>query len=351
MKTPVTDQGDKAGKDTGETVRYAWRYWTVFFLLGLPLLLSLWLYAYGVGPGSIRDGMEVAVIIPGRTGFAGIQEILAENKVIEDDIRFRLLARITGKAQVLKAGEYIFQPGLSPYQVLLLLEEGKVVQRPITIPEGTGLVEIADILAADNWIDRQKFLMLARDESFIQELGLSVGSLEGYLFPDTYCLARGNQDEAAIIRMMAARFQEVYQKISNAVPGQPSLSQHEVLTLASIVEKETGQDDERPLVARVFINRLQKGMRLQADPTVRYGRGQLAGKLTRQDLQTPTPYNTYMIKGLPPGPICNPGRAALSAVLQPVEGDLFYFVSKNDGTHHFSKTLAEHNRAVVKYQR
>jgi UPF0755 protein len=295
--------------------------------------------------------MEVTVVIPKRTGFAGIQEILAENKVIEDDIRFRLLARVTGKAQVLKAGEYIFPPGLSPYQVLSLLEEGKVVQWPITIPEGTELEGIADILAEDNWIDRQRFLELVRNDDLIQDLGLSSDSLEGYLFPDTYYLSRGNQDEAAIIRMMAARFQEVYQEIRTAVVGQPSLSQHEIITLASIVEKETGQEDERPLVAQVFINRLNKNMRLQADPTVRYGLGQFAGKLTRQDLQTTTPYNTYVIKGLPPGPICSPGQAALTAVMQPAEGDLLYFVSKNDGTHHFSKTLTEHNRAVAKYQR
>jgi len=299
----------------------------------------------------MRDGMDVAVIIPDRTGFAGIQEILAGNRVIADDIRFRILARVTGKAQVLKAGEYIFQPGLSPYKVLLLLEEGKVLQRPITIPEGTELEGIADILAADNWVDRQNLLDLARNEALIHELGLAVDSLEGYLFPDTYYLSRGNQDEAAIIRMMVARFQEVYEGILAALPGPPSMPQHEVVTLASIVEKETGQDNERPLVAQVFINRLNKKMRLQADPTVCYGRGQNSSKITRQDLQTPTPYNTYVIKGLPPGPICSPGQASLAAVLQPVGGDLFYFVSKNDGTHHFSKNLAEHNRAVVKYQR
>jgi UPF0755 protein len=340
-----------AGSETEKTARYAWRYWVVLLLLGLPLLFSLWLYTYGVRPGPMRDGMETAVIIPGRTGFVGIQEILADNKVIEDDFRFRILARVTGKTEVLKAGEYIFQPGLSPYQVLSQLEEGKVVQRPVTIPEGTALAGIADILAANKWIDRQRFLELARNEDIIQELGLSIDSLEGYLFPDTYYLSRGNQDETAIIRMMAARFQEVYQEILTAVVGQPSLSQHEIITLASIVEKETGQDDERPLVAQVFINRLKKNMRLQADPTVRYGRGQLEGKLTRQDLRTPTPYNTYMIKGLPHGPICSPGRAALTAVLQPPDGDLLYFVSKNDSTHHFSKTLAEHNRAVAKYQR
>jgi UPF0755 protein len=272
--------------------------------------------------------------------------------VIRDDIRFRLLARLTGKAQVLKAGEYIFAAGMSPYQVLHLLAEGKVVQRPVIIPEGMDLKRIANILTTDGWVDRDRFLELSRQQTLIRDLGLHVDSLEGYLFPDTYYLSRGNQDEDGIIRMMVARFQKVYKEIRAAVPGPPHLSQHEVLTLASIVEKETGLDQERPLVARVFLNRLHEGMRLQADPTVLYGRDQSAtGDLTRQDLATPTPYNTYMIHGLPPGPICSPGRAALMAVLQPAEGDFLYFVSRGDGSHYFSRTLAEHNRAVARYRR
>ena len=154
MTSPVSDQEERADTATEKTVRHAFRYWAVFFMLGLPVLVSLWMYVYAVRPGPKRDGIEVAVLIPRRTGVAGIQEILAANGVIRADIRFRLLARFTGKAQALKAGEYIFAPGLSPYQVLRLLAEGKVVQRPVTIPEGVDLKRIADILAADSWVDR-----------------------------------------------------------------------------------------------------------------------------------------------------------------------------------------------------
>jgi len=352
MVPPVSDQEDRAGSMREGTVRSAFRYWAVFFLLGLPVLMSLWMFVYAARPGPGRDGTDVAVIIPRRTGVAGIQQILAANNVLRDDIRFRLLARLTGKAQVLKAGEYIFAPGLTPYQVLQLLAEGKVVQRPVTIPEGVDLQKIADILAMDGWVDRDRFLALCRQPALIADMGLSVDSLEGYLFPDTYYLSRENQDEQTIIRMMVARFQKVYQEIYIAVPAHPSFSSHEIVTLASIVEKETGLDQERPLVARVFLNRLQKRMRLQADPTVLYGRASsVTGELTRQDLAIPTPYNTYVIQGLPPGPICSPGRAALMAVLQPAAGDFLYFVAKGDGSHSFSRTLAEHNRAVAKYRR
>jgi len=352
MIPPVSDQEDRAGNAQEKTVRSAFRYWAVFFLLGLPVLVSLWMFVYAVRPGPERGGTDVAVIIHSRTGVAGIQRILAASNVICDDIRFRLLARLTGKAQALKAGEYIFAPGLTPYQVLQLLAEGKVVQRPVTVPEGVDLNRIADILAMDGWVDRDRFLELARQPALIADLGLRVDSLEGYLFPDTYYLSRENQDEYGIIRMMVARFHKVYQEIIGAVPVHPSLSQHEVLTLASIVEKETGLEQERPMVARVFLNRLAKGMRLQADPTVIYGREQsITGELTRQDLATPTPYNTYVIQGLPPGPICSPGRAALTAVLRPAAGDFLYFVAKNDGSHYFSRTLAEHNRAVARYRR
>jgi UPF0755 protein len=352
MTFPASDQEEQAGKATEKTVRHAFRYWAVFFVLGLPALVSLWMFVYAVLPGPGRDDTGVAVIIPRHTGVAGIEEILVTNDVIRADIRFRLLARLTGKAQVLKAGEYLFAPGLTPYQVLCLLAEGKVVQRPVTIPEGVDMKRIADILATDGWVDRDRFLALCRQRTLITDLGLHVDNLEGYLFPDTYYLSRENQDENGIIRMMVARFKKVYQEISAKVPGRQTLSQHEVVTLASIVEKETGLDQERPLVAQVYLNRLAKGMRLQADPTVLYGRAQSAtGDLSRQDLATPTPYNTYVIQGLPPSPICSPGRAALMAVLQPAAGDLLYFVARHDGSHYFSKTLAEHNRAVARYRR
>jgi len=181
---------------------------------------------------------------------------------------------------------------------------------------------------------------------------LAVPTLEGYLFPDTYLFERGNRDPHPIIRAMVEQTEKVLAE-TGARSGLPQygLDAYGVLILASIVEKETGLGLERPLIARVFLNRLQLGMRLQTDPTVIYGLADFNGNLTRKDLQTPTPYNTYLVAGLPPGPIASPGLAAIRAVMAPAPGDFYYFVSKNDGSHYFSRTLAEHNRAVNRYQK
>jgi UPF0755 protein len=258
---------------------------------------------------------------------------------------------LLGKANKLQAGEYAIAAGLRPHEVLSILQQGKVLYRPVVIPEGTELRSIADILATGGWIDRGRFLQLAHDPAYIRQLGVEADSLEGYLFPDTYYLSRGQLNEAGIIGMMVGNFQQVFADVMENGPQNPiNMTPHEIITLASIVEKETGQPQERPMVARVFLNRLDRDMRLQADPTVRYATGKPEGPLTRSNLQEPSPYNTYLIKGLPPGPICNPGRAAILAVLQPAEGDYLYFVSKNDSTHHFSRTLQEHNRAVARYR-
>ncbi len=327
--------------------------WILPFLVGIPLLWAVWLACHAFIPVNGRGG-PVTVVIPRATGLAGIEKILAAQGVISGNTPLLILARLTGKGHRLKAGEYVFPPGRTPLQVLDLLVSGRVLYRPVTIPEGMNQYQVADILARDGWIDQHRFLALSRDPGFIRKLGLEVVDLEGYLFPDTYLLSRGQQDEAGIIRMMVARNQQVLAALLDQYPRKSSLSDHQILTLASIVEKETGRAGERPLIARVFLNRLRLGMRLQADPTVRYGllpdRGQ-GGRLTRRDLAQPTPYNTYLIKGLPPGPICNPGRAAIAAVLAPATQSYLYFVSRNDGSHYFSRSLAEHNRAVARYQK
>jgi UPF0755 protein len=350
MNTPVADHDGKTTESLKKKPRYISCSGAFFFFVILPVLWVAWLFFYATGPGPVRDGEPVAVVIPSRIGVAGIEKILVKNDVIRQDVRFRLLAWLTGKSKVLKAGEYLFQPAMTPAAVLLLLEQGKVMVHPVTIPEGADLEKIADILAAAGWVDKKTFLRLARHPDLIADLGLDVNSLEGYLFPDTYYLSRGTQNEVDIIRMMIREFLAVYREIGGEAEEGP-LSRHEVVTLASIVEKETARDAERPMIARVFLNRLQKGMRLQADPTVIFGLPRYTGNLTRQDLITPTPYNTYVITGLPPGPICSPGRAALLAVLEPAAGDFLYFVSRNDGSHYFSDNLAEHNRAVSEYQR
>jgi len=318
----------------------------------VPLLLILWLGGYILAPGPMNRDSEIAVVIPPDMFFPAIQTKLIEQGVITPDLRFRLTARLMLITSSIKAGEYIFSGELTPYRVLRQLYKGSMVQRPVTVPEGSNLKQIAELLGRDGWLNPDRFLELSSDKEFIHELGLEVDSLEGYLFPDTYLFERGGHDATAIIRTMADQMQKVLAE-TGAISGRPEagLDVHQVLTLASIVEKETGQVLERPLIARVFLNRLRKGMKLQTDPTVIYGIKDFDGNLTRNHLREPTPYNTYVIKGLPPGPIGNPGRAAIRAIMQPATGAYYYFVSKNDGSHYFSGSLGEHNRAVNKYQK
>ena len=324
----------------------------LFSLAGISCIAVIFaIGVYGFVKGPVPDNGEVSVVIPPESSFKTISRILIENKIIAPDARFRMLAGLMGVTGKLRAGEYVFTSAVSPYQVLKNLARGSMVQRAVTIPEGANLKQIAEIFAADGWINQTSFLALCNDSEFIAGFGLNVHSLEGYLFPDTYFFNRGGITAEKIISTMFQRMKEVLEE-SFAITGKPpKLTVHELLTLASIVEKETALADERPLIARVFLNRLKKGMKLQTDPTVIYGLEDFDGNLTRAHLKTHTPYNTYMIRGLPPGPIGSPGRAAIEAVLFPAEGSYYYFVSKNDGSHYFSKTLAEHNRAVGRYQK
>lgn len=310
---------------------------------------GLWLWSYAVTPVAIA-GASLQVLIPPKTSLAGIEKILAENGVIPPGRGFYCLARVSRLSQRLQAGEYLFPPGQTPWQILRTLAAGSTVRRSVTIPEGANIYQLADILAQGGWGERALFLELVRDPEILARYGVEATSLEGYLFPDTYQLMRG-QKPREIIALMLERGRQVRQELGDLRDNALGLSPHEVLTLASIVEKETAAPEERPLIAQVFLNRLRQRMRLQTDPTVIYGLADFDGNLTRKDLETPTPYNTYQINGLPPGPIANPGRAAIAAVLHPASESYLYFVSKNDGTHHFSRDLAEHNRAVLKYQK
>ena len=322
------------------------------FFLGFPLLLLLWIGVYTINPGPISSDKQVTVTIPARSSLSEIEHILADKKVIRGDRRFSMLVLLTGAAKKLRAGEYRFETGKKPLEIIDLLKKGKVLYRPVTIPEGTEMSKVADILEAEGWIDRTRFLDLVDDSAFLKEMGVKADSLEGYLFPDTYYLSRGQQNDEEIIRLMVARHFQIYKKIiGDTKSDRQSLTHHEIITLASIVEKETGLPQERALVASVFFNRLGKGMRLQADPTVRYNNSGSKGPIMQSELKSPTPYNTYVIKGLPAGPITNPGEAAIQAVIFPAETDYLYFVAKNDNSHHFSRTLKEHNSAVARYRK
>ena len=326
------------------------RHWLLSLLL-LAFVASggagLWYWSYltTVSPGS----GEVVVIIAKGTGVRGIGRLLAANGILSYDVRYLTLVYFSGITAKLQAGEYSIPRGLTPPEVLRLLEKGSTLRHHVTVPEGMTAEQVAAIFEKDGWIQRERFLAIVHDAAFIQTMGIEAPQLEGYLFPETYTLTRNATDEYSVIRMMAERFLRVWGEVNTG--GNRGLSLHQLVTLASIVEKETGVAAERPLIARVFLNRLALKMRLQSDPTVIYGIRDFKGTLTKDDLKRGTPYNTYVIPALPPGPICNPGRASLEAVLHPADSNALYFVSKNDGTHIFSTNLVEHNRAVKVYQR
>jgi UPF0755 protein len=290
------------------------------------------------------------VTIPKGASLATIGVVLAEAGLINEDVRFVALAKLSGLGGKLKAGEFRLATAMTPYQLLKDLASAKAIQHAITIREGLRASEIGAVFGDGGWFDPRSFANLIVDRDFIEKQGLAgVSSLEGYLYPDTYRLTRDNRGAERIIAMMTSRFHHVWNDLVADMEHKPN--QEKTVILASMVEKETGAAIERPLIAGVFLNRLQLGMRLQSDPTVVYGLENFSGKIARRHLRTETPYNTYTIGGLPAGPICSPGREALLAVLKPTATKHLYFVSKNDGTHHFSETLAEHNSAVQRYQR
>jgi UPF0755 protein len=324
--------------------------WAALLFFFCAVAFAGWLMSYTGGKGPEVTAEFVVVTIPHGTSVANIGHILARAGLIHDDNRFPLCAKITGYSRKFQAGEFRFSTGRNPVDVMRQLSEALPVQHPVTIPEGLRAEEIARIYAEGGWCDYNEFLRLAHDPDFIQSLGIgTVPGLEGYLFPDTYYLTRMSSDAGSLIRMMVQHFRKVWAELSKG--AEEKIGGHDAVILASVVEKETADPAERPAIAAVFFNRLHQGMRLQSDPTVIYGIKNFSGSLTRDDLQTYTPYNTYMTPSLPAGPICNPGREALKAVLHPARDASLYFVSKNDGTHQFSKTLTEHNQAVQKYQR
>ncbi|MFW2365452.1 MAG: endolytic transglycosylase MltG [Desulforhopalus sp.] len=321
----------------------------------LVVLLTLfasagWFLLYLQSPAVQQDSDTVTVTIPKGSSVKVIGEILEKADLVHADIRFLLLARFSGYGTRLQAGEFALPTEKKPLELLEFLASAKPVQYSVTIPEGLRIEEIAEIFSRGKWCDKTKFIALSRDQQFLNQLGFeNHSSLEGYLFPDTYNFTKTTVGAAAILSRMVSRFTSVWQQLTAELTDIPD--QLQTITLASIVEKETGAPKERNHIAGVFHNRLKTGMRLQSDPTVIYGTKKFGLPITRKDLVQPTSYNTYTLPGLPAGPICNPGKAAIAAVLSPLPTKNLYFVSKNDGTHKFSASLREHNRAVLKYQR
>lgn len=261
-----------------------------------------------------------------------------------------LLARAQQRAGRLHVGEYEVSPSMRPSEILDIITTGKVKLHTVTVPEGLRASEIAVRLEEAGLADAADFLEVVFDADFVSSLDISETSLEGYLFPDTYRMARG-LPARDVARAFVEQFRRVWAKIE-PLAVEAGLDTHQVVTLASIVEKETGDPSERPLIAAVFLNRLDRGMRLETDPTVIYGIPDFDGNIKKRHLQDASNlYNTYKIRGLPPGPIASPGEDALRAVVMPAETPYLYFVSRNDGTHYFSATYREHSDAVDRFQK
>lgn len=323
----------------------------VLFLFGFLILGTLlWdgFYRFLSPPMSANAPARIVRVEPGM-GLQAIAFRLAQKEIIKDPYKFMLLAWWKGLARKIQWGDFELVIGMPPRVLLEYLTTGKTMLKRVTFPEGFTLQQIARRLTENNLAEEKAFLTSARDPQFLDGLGIEGQSLEGYLFPDTYVFHRGMSVQA-IQKKMVQRFKEVFDGLLEGEGPKDTLSLKKMVTLASIVEKESGLHSERPLVASVFYNRLKKGMALQSDPTVIYGIRDFDGDLTKKDLLTPTDYNTYVKPGLPPGPIANPGRDSLEAVLHPAHSDYLYFVSKNDGSHYFSKNLKDHNRAVARYQ-
>ena len=317
------------------------------------LVLGLGL-AGGVGylelqPPSDAEG-EIVVEIPRGAALAGVANLLASAGVIRSALAFELLARVRGQAEALRAGEYAFTPNLRAREVLDRLAAGAVMTHRVVVPEGLRMEEVAARIEAAGLGSAAEFLRVARDPATAAAFGLPDANLEGYLFPETYELAKG-VPASEIAHLMVDHFLAVWREVEPRAAAR-GLSMHQVVVLASLVEKETAAAQERPLVAAVFLNRLQRGMRLETDPAVIYGIAGFDGNLRRAHLVDVTnPYNTYQHAGLPPGPIASPGAAALRAVVDPAEADYLYFVARHDGTHQFSRSYGEHVRAVNRFQR
>ena len=326
-----------------------------FLLLSLGLLLLFFifgLYWFLFVPPS-KTALAKLIFVKKGTHLKKVSEILKQEGVIKNRHFFILLTTVLGKKAKIKAGEYEFHTQMLPLEVLDALVKGQVKHHLVTIPEGYTLSQIAQLLEDLNLVEKKGFLQKASSPAFINALGLSQfagPNLEGYLFPETYHLFR-EMDSEEVIQMMVYQFKKVFGPDLVNRASELGISEKEVVILASIIEKETPLPEEKPLISAVFHNRLKRKIPLQSDPTVIYGIKNFNGNLTKEHLMRPTPYNTYLIAGLPPTPICNPGKDSLLAAVRPAPVPYLYFVSKNDGSHFFSSDIEEHNRAVWKYQK
>lgn len=303
-------------------------------------------------PYRAYEGVERFVEIPPGAGSRGIGQRLVDAGVIQDSLTYRAALWLTGDGRRLQAGEYRFDRPMTPIDVIDKIARGDVFVITLTVPEGRTTLEVSQLFEGHGLGLASNFVVAARDAALVRGLDPAATDLEGYLFPETYRLSR-HTDAPRLVRQMVSRFEHALTPELRAAAARRGLSLRQMVTIASIIEKETGKAEERPIIAAVYENRLKRGMALQCDPTVIYAlqrAGKYNGNLRRDDLLFDSPYNTYRYPGLPPGPIASPGLASLDAAVHPAAVDYLYFVSRNDGSHEFSRTLDEHNRNVQKYQ-
>ena len=331
------------------------RWITKVFIIGFwGLLAMIWavisvFYYQGTRPVSQDSRSITFEVQPGMTLKQVALELFNQRLIISPSA-FQAIAYIQDKEKQIMVGEFSLSPSMLPTEIIMRLTSGKTILYALTIPEGYRITEIASLLDTQGLANSEAFKLQTQDMSLIESMDIPNDSLEGYLFPETYYLSKLTP-EKKIVEKMVNTFKEkvLTSNLLKSVKESP-LSLHEIITLASLIEKETGLDSERKLISSVFHNRLKKNMRLQTDPTVIYAIEKFDGNIRKRDLKIDSPYNTYRYKGLPPGPISSPGIKSIEAAISPIKSNHLYFVSRKDGSHHFSNTLVEHNRAVKKYQ-
>ncbi|HSH96690.1 MAG: endolytic transglycosylase MltG [Methylophilaceae bacterium] len=312
------------------------------------LLLVAWMIYFAITPISINTE-TVELDLKAGSSLRSISQQLTEEGLLKEPWSFVLMVRAFGRAGDIKAGNYLIETGTTPYNLFVTLTNGNISQDSMTFIEGWTFAQMRNALNNNESV--KHLIMSSTDQEILAELGANQTIPEGLFFPDTYYFSRNTTDKSILKRAYQAMQNKLDAAWQNRDTNLPYRSQYEALIMASIVEKETGKASERPQIAGVFINRLNIGMRLQTDPTVIYGLGDhFDGNLRKQDLLSDTPYNTYTRAGLPPSPIAMPGLASIEAALHPAKTKAIYFVGKGDGSHAFSATLAEHNRAVMQYQ-
>ena len=317
-------------------------------IIFIPLLV--WIIHFLVTPLNINKA-DLAIEIEPGSSLKAIAFQLVDEKILNEPWRFILLSKALGQSTKLRPGNYNLNPNITPYQLLKSFVEGRATEGSITFIEGQDFNSMLDKIKANDNI--KKTMKPYDTKAIASAVGIPYESVEGQFFPDTYYFSRNTSDIEILKRAYKAMQKKLNYEWARRAEEVPYKNSYEALTMASIIEKELGNRDEANLIAGVFVNRMRIGMPLQSDPTVIYGMNEkFNGNLTKQDLMRDTPYNTYTRNGLPPSPICLPGFDVIEAALNPAETNAFYFVAKGDNkTHHFSKTLKEHNKAVRKYQR